>query len=228
MIEPEALAAMDKMSAALQVLPGFTLTSEVTTEKVLENGQKLQFGGNVEVALHRPDAFKIIANSDIQHREYYFSKGQFTVLEPRMKYYASASAPETVGLALEKLKTDYGIELPLADLFTWGTDQTMRSRIVSGYVVGPEIIGTRTCDHYAFRQKLVDWQIWIDKGAAGLPCKIVITATDDPSMPQYTALLTWDTAAVPEPANIAFVVPAGAHKIKLAEQSAQASAGDKQ
>lgn len=226
-IEPEALAAMDKMSAALQALPGFTLTSDVTTEKVLETGQKLQFGGTVDVEMRRPDAFKIVANSDIQHREFYFSKGQFTVLEPRLKYYASVPAPETIGLALDKLKTTYGIELPLSDLFTWGTDQTIRSRVESGYVVGPETVGTRTCDHYAFRQKLVDWQIWIEAGDKALPCKIVITATDDPSMPQYTALLNWDTAAVPDPAAIAFVAPEGAHKIKLAEQS-EALAGDKQ
>lgn len=227
-IEPEALVAMDRMSAALQELPGFTMTSDVTTEKVLETGQKLQFGGTVDVAMHRPDAFRIIANSDIQHREYYFSKGQFTVLEPRLKYYASAAAPETIGLALDKLKTTYGLELPLVDLFTWGTDQTVRSRVQSGYMIGPEKVGGRTCDHIAFRQEIVDWQIWIDTGDKPLPCKIVITATDDPSMPQYSAVLNWDVRTVPNAADLAFVAPADSHKITLVDQTAKASVGDKQ
>ncbi|HUD30900.1 MAG TPA: DUF2092 domain-containing protein [Novosphingobium sp.] len=227
-VEPEALAAMDRTSAALQALPGFTLKSDVTTEKVLETGQKLQFGGTVDIALHRPDAFKIVASSDIQQREFYFASGTFTVYAPTRKYYASAKAPATIGLALDKLKTEFGIELPLADLFTWGTDQTGRARIRSGYVVGPEKIGSRTCDHIAFRQELVDWQIWIEQGARALPCKIVITATDDPSMPQYSAVLNWDTATVPRPADIAFVAPADAHRITMVDQSGQAAKGDKQ
>lgn len=227
-IEPEALAAMDRMSAALLALPGFVLTSDVTTEKVLETGQKLQFGGTVDMAMHRPDSFRIVANSDIQQREYYFASGKFTVLSPRLKYYATADAPETIGLALDRLKTKYGIELPLVDLFTWGTDQTIRSRVVSGYMVGPEKIGGRTCDHIAFRQKLVDWQIWIDKGAKPLPCKIVITNTDDPSMPQYSAVLNWDVRTVPNAADLAFVAPAGAHQITLVDQTAKAAQGDKQ
>lgn len=227
-IEPEALAAMDRMSAALQALPGFTLTSDVTTEKVLATGQKLQFGGTVDVALHRPDAFRIVANSDTQQREYYFAKGKFTVLSPRLKYYASATAPETIGLALDKLKTTYGIELPLADLFTWGTDQTGRSRLVSGYMVGPETIGGRSCDHIAFRQKLVDWQIWIEKGEKALPCKIVITATDDPSMPQYTAILNWDVRTVPAAADLAFTAPADARQIALVDRTTQAAKGGRQ
>lgn len=229
-IEPEALAAVDRMSAALQALPGFVLTSDVTTEKVLETGQKLQFGGTVDVAMHRPDAFRIVANSDIQSREYYFASGKFTVLAPRLKYYASADAPQTIGLALDKLKTTYGIELPLVDLFTWGTDQTIRSRVLSGYMIGPEKIGGRTCDHIAFRQKLVDWQIWIDKGDRPLPCKIVITNTDDPSMPQYSAVLNWDVRTVPQAADLAFVAPAGTHPITLVDQTApaaKAAKGDK-
>ncbi|WHO40660.1 DUF2092 domain-containing protein [Sphingobium sp. AP49] len=217
-IEPGAMAAMDKMNAALLALPAFSLKSDVTTEQVLDTGQKLQFGGTVDVQAHRPDAFKISAVSDIQNRDYYFGGGKFTVLAPRLNYYATVPVSGSIGQALDKLKTNFGIELPLADLFTWGTDQTLRTRIKSGYVIRPEKIDSRTCTHYAFRQEKVDWQIWIDD-AGQLPCKIVITDTTDPSMPQYTAVLHWDTSARPSAADLAFTAPADAHEIKLVDLS---------
>ncbi|KFD25764.1 DUF2092 domain-containing protein [Sphingobium yanoikuyae] len=215
-VEPAALAAMDKMSAKLITLPAFALKADVTTEQVLDTGQKLQYGGTVDIRAHRPDAFKISAVSDIQHRDYYFGGGKFTIMAPRLNYYASVPATGSIGQALDKLKTGYGIELPLADLFTWGTDQSLRMRIKSGYLIRPEKIDSRTCTHYAFRQEQVDWQIWIDDSDQ-LPCKLVITDTTDPSMPQYVAVLHWDLQTQPSAADLAFAPPADAHQIMLVD-----------
>lgn len=41
-IDPAAMAAMDRMSAALQALPRVAFDAEFTREQVLETGQKLQ------------------------------------------------------------------------------------------------------------------------------------------------------------------------------------------
>ncbi len=218
MVEPAAMDAMDKMSAKLIALPGFALKADVTTEVVLDTGQKLQFTGALDIQVHKPDAFKIVATSDIQNREYYFGGGKFTVLAPRLNYYASVPVTGSIGQSLDSLRTTYGVELPLADLFTWGTDQMLRSRIKSGYVIRPETIDGRTCTHYAFRQEKVDWQIWIEDSSQ-LPCKMVITDTNDPSMPQYSALMRWDGSARPSAADLAFTAPAGANPIHMVDLS---------
>ena len=42
------------------------------------------------------------------------------------------------------------------------------------------------------RQEGIDWQVWIREGDNPLPCKIVITTTSDPSMPQYSAVMNWE------------------------------------
>lgn len=215
-VEPEATAAMDRMSEALRALPGFALTADVTNEVVLDTGQKIQYGGTLDIRMHKPDALSIVAKSDTQHREYYLNKGDFTIFAPRLNYYAKASAPPTIGAALTQLHAQYGIELPLADLFTWGTDPSLRARVKSGYLIRPETIGTRTCDHFAFRQEQVDWQIWIEQGVGALPCKIVITNTGNTSMPQYSAVLNWQTATPPTAADMVFTPPADAHRIALA------------
>ena len=86
--------------------------------------------------------------------------------------------------------------------------------------MGPAKIGGVECDHYAYRQANVDWQVWIAKGKSPLPCKLVVTTTDEPSQPQYTATLKWDVASAIPASTFAFAPPAGAKKIELAPLSA--------
>ncbi len=228
LIDPAAMAAMDKMSAALQTLPSFQVQSDVTSEVVLVTGQKIQFGGTVDVAVHRPDAFKVVSRADTQTREMYYNGKTFTIYAPKLGYYASFDAPSTIGLTLDKARTEHNIEVPLADLFTWGTDQTVRSRVKEAIVVRPERIGDRQCMHYAFRQEKVDWQVWIDQGAQPLPCKLVITSRTDEAMPQYTAVLNWTLNSVPEAASLAFQPPADAKRITMASAATLAKAEGEQ
>ena len=77
-----------------------------------------------------------------------------------------------------------------------------------------EVSGT-TCEHYAFRQDDVDWQVWIQKGDYPLPRKLVITTTTEAGRPQHTATYTWNLAPSFNEASFTFVPPAGARKIVL-------------
>ena len=221
-IDPVAIAALDDMAAYLQTLASFRVRSDTTSEVVLESGQKIQFGGEVDLAVHRPDAFKVVSQADTRTREMYYDGESFTIFAPRLGYYASFDAPPTIGQTLDAARTRYGIEVPLADLFTWGTDQTIRSRIREAMVILPETVGGRRCIHYAFRQDNVDWQLWLEDSETPLPCKLVITSTDDPSMPQYSSVLHWDLAAPVAAEGLAFDPPADAHRITIADVEAAA------
>jgi hypothetical protein len=225
LIDPAAMSAMDKMSAALGALPFFSVKSEATTEVVLVNGQKIQFSAHVDMKVKRPNAFRISSEADTQTREMYYDGKTFTIFAPRLGYYASFDAPSTIGQTIDKARTQYALEIPLADLFIWGTDQTIRSRVKEAMVIRPERIGDRTCMHYAFRQEKADWQVWIDQGDKPLPCKLVITSTIDSSQPQYTSVLNWDLTTPIDPAGIAFAPPADAKKITIAEAAAEQGEG---
>lgn len=219
-VEPEARAALDRMGTALRQLTGFTIHSDVTSEMVLDDGQKIQSGGTVDFTVMRPSGLKIVMASDRQKREIYYNGKTLTIFSPALGYYGTVDAPDTIGLMLDAVDRKFGVELPLADLFTFGTDQAMTARIKSGFVVGSETIGGQMCVHYAFRQENVDWQIWIRKDESALPCKMVITTTSDTSMPQYTALLTWNTQATPDASTFNFTPPTDAKKITVAEVKA--------
>ena len=67
------------------------------------------------------------------------------------------------------------MQFPLQDLFIWGTPAAPLDKIESAMNAGQDFIDDDLCDHYAFRQAKVDWQIWITTGNKPLPRKVVIT-----------------------------------------------------
>jgi hypothetical protein len=216
-VDPDALAALNKMGAELRTHQNFDVTSDVTTEDVLGDGQKLQYSGTVEVQARRPNGFRISMVSDRRDRQLYYDGKSLTVYSPRLGYYASFPAPDTIAKTLERAKDQYGIELPLADLFAWGVDKSLEGRVLAGFKVASEHVGDRKCSHYALRQKSVDWQVWIADDGPALPCKLVITSTEDPAMPQYSSVLHWSFPASIPDSTFAFAAPPSSKKIVVAK-----------
>ena len=112
-----------------------------------------------------------------------------------MNYYATVPAPPTIGELVEKLDEKYAIEMPLVDLFLWGTPQSTIEKYITGAIdVGPSSVDGTSCEQYAFRQAGLDWQIWIQLGDYPLPRKLILTTTTDEARPRHSQLLTWNLA----------------------------------
>jgi hypothetical protein len=227
-VDADALAALDRMGVALRSHKTFVVRSDVTNEEVLDDGQKLQYGGTVQIQAQRPDRFRISIMSDTKNRELYYDGKSLTLFSPRLGLYASFPAPPTIAQTIDKASKEFDIEFPLADLFTWGQDQTLKARIKSAFLVRSEHVGSLVCNHYAFRQERVDWQIWIAQDSSALPCKLVITDKTDPSMPQYTAVMHWSFPNTIAENAFSFAPPAGSHKIAIARADEVSTGGSKQ
>jgi len=212
-IDPAALAALDKMGAALRALKQFSLKSDTSIEFVLDTGQKVQLDGDVTYKVKQPNEFYAEVRSDRRHRQFFYDGKDLTVYSPRLKYYATADG---VNASLREMvlnaSQNYGIELPLVDLFMWGTEYAPKDAIKGALYVGAGTVGGERIDQYAFRQEGVDWQVWISQ-ATSLPRKLVITSLDDPAMPQYVARLNWDTKASIPASTFSFKPPKDAAKI---------------
>ena len=118
----------------------------------------------------------------------------------------------------DRLETKYDIRLPLSDLFRWGTEAKGHPEIKEAIHVGPALVGEIPCNHFAFRQEGVDWQIWVQKGDAPLPIKLVITTTDDEARPQFVSVLDWNVAPALSNDMFTFDPPKDAYKIAIKEQ----------
>lgn len=214
-VDPDAIAALDRMAAALNKLQQFHLVSDASTDVVLDNGQKIELDGQVNYRVQRPNRMFVEIKSDRKLRQMFYDGNTLTVYSPRLKYYASVDhVGKTLGELAISASQDYGIEFPLADLFFWGTEQAPKSAIKSAIYVGPGTLDGEAIDQYAFRQDGADWQLWLSKATA-LPEKLVITSRDDPAMPQYEARLHWNTKATSQASSFTFTPPSDAKRIEI-------------
>jgi hypothetical protein len=216
-IEPDARAALNRMGAYLRTLQSFEVVADTSRDQVTDDGQKLQFDGTVTYQVRRPDGFLITTSDDRRVRKLYYDGKSLTLFSPRMGFYATVAAPANIKDTMALIQDRYGIEVPLVDLFKWGTPDDGSAKLISGYNVGYAKIGDVECDQYAFSQPGVNWQIWISKGDKALPLKVVITSLDDPTQPQYEAKLKWSPTETFAADTFSFKAPPDAKQIKIAQ-----------
>lgn len=214
-VEPDAVDALQRMGGYLRGLNSFAVRSDFTVEEALDDGQKIMSTGAATYLVRMPDRLLIDLYTDTNEREFFYDGKTLTMYGPKIGYYASVPAPSTIGRALAMASEDYDIEVPLADLFVWGTKDDGSADLTSAFQVGVSKVGDRTCDHYAFRQPGADWQLWIEAGDDPLPCRIAITATDDPALPQYVSTITWTLDPSLPDSLFTFSPPAGAKRIPI-------------
>ena len=217
--DPAVLARLTQMGDYLRSLKSFTVSAQTAKDEVLESGQKVQFGGTVEYRYAAPDKLRASFRTDRKWREFYFDGRTLTQVAPRMGYYASVAISGKVGELMTDLAQRYDIDMPLADLFYWGTAASGVDDITAASLIGPARIDGVETEHFALRQPGVDWQIWIERGARPLPRKLVITTTDQPEQPQYSATLSWNPTDKTPAAAFTYAPPKGAHRIELTPQA---------
>ncbi len=191
-LDPDAMAALARMGAFLRGLPRFEVRSDAATETVFASGQKLQGLVTTRYLVRAPDRLRVDVDTGKSHRAFYYDGSSVTVAALKAGMWTRFPATGTVAELVGRAADDFGIELPLADLFTLGTEDAPKP--VSGFRVGDSAVDGRPAGHYAFRQPGVDFQIWIAEGAAPLPLRLVIVNTTNPAQPAFTARLTWDLA----------------------------------
>lgn len=191
-IQPEALTSLDKMAAHLRTLQSFTLIADTTQDDILEDGEKVEIAGHNVYRVKRPDRLSLDIKNDKQHRQFFYDGKTVTQFAPALGYYGVFEAPNTIAKVLDVAHDKYGIILPLADLFYWGTERSNVSEISSAYFVGEANVGGNVCNHYAYRALIVDFQVWIRKDGDPLPCKLVITDRQLESRPKVSATLSWE------------------------------------
>ena len=222
-IDRDALAALDRMGAYLRTLKAFQLKADVVTEDVRTDGQKVQTIRAVDLVARRPNRLFAEIKNDRQRRLFFYDGSHFTLYAPRSTFYATVAAPPTIEKLADDLESKYDIELPLVDLFRWGTPEANEQSITSAVDLGPSAIHGVTCEQYAFRQEGIDWQLWLQLGDQPLPCRIVITTLTDDARPQHIATYSWNLAPSYDEDTFVFRAPSEAKSIPLAQVPVVAS-----
>lgn len=214
-VDPAAIQALKKTGTHLQSLKRFSVTLDLTGERVLEDGQKLQHTAVAQLDVDRPHRVRTVMRSARSEREIFYDGKTVSLYVPQQKYYSTVAFDGNIAALVARLHERYGIEFPLADLFVWGTPDAPVDQFESAMFAGQDYIGSDITDHYAFRQKDIDWQIWMTTGDKPLPRKLVITRRDDDARPQSVSIIDWTTSPTFKDSEFTFRPPAGAKKIEV-------------
>jgi hypothetical protein len=187
-IDPQVRETIERMGRYLDSLKSFRIAAEAISDEIdEETGSRHQFGSAIEAMLERPNHLRITRRTAVEHQEFRYDGASFTLHDVDKKLYGVIPFAGDVGSALEHAHEVAGIVPPLADLLYERPDEALMKRAETGVYLGQDLAGGVLCDHLAFRQEGVDWQVWIEVGEQPFPRKLVITTREGEGHPQFSA-----------------------------------------
>lgn len=215
-VSPHADELLRRTSDYLAQSQFFSVNAEVWQDAVLASGQRVQAARTVDLEVRRPNRLHAEIRSTRRNRGIWYDGKNVSMLDRNRNTYGVVPAPNNLDEMLDSALVRFGIAIPLEDLIESNPYAEVRQKISSGTDIGPTIILGVPCEHLAFSQTNIDWQIWIENGPRPVPRKIVITYKDEEGSPQFTAIFSdWDFLTKLPEFVFNFEPPPGAAKVNV-------------
>jgi hypothetical protein len=148
-VDPASTQALKNMGAYLLTLKRFGVSTEVTGERVLVDGQKLQHTVTADLDVVRPNKIRVLMKSARNERELYYGK-TLSLNTPAQKVYGTLELNGTLADVIDRLEGQYGMQIPLDDLFRFGTPAAQFDKIESAMNAGQDFVDGDLCDTTPF------------------------------------------------------------------------------
>lgn len=210
----EAIEIVEGMAKYVGGQQDISIDYESALEIVSPQLEKLQFNSSGEAKLSRPDKLRVSRKGGYADVELVYDGKSVTVFDRNTNTYASEPMTGPIDAVIDRLRNDFMLDLPAADLLIADSYNALMADVVDAKHIGRGVIDDITCEHVAFRNVDTDWQLWVETGAQPTPCKMVITSKVVTGAPQYTIQFTdWETGDAFPPGTFTFTPPAGAKQV---------------
>jgi hypothetical protein len=215
-IDPQADAALRKMSTTLGKATSFSFDSVATMDEPVETGQLVQFSRDSHVVVHRPNCAFVRTEMGKDVWILWYQGTNLTLLDKIGNSYASAKVPGQIDAMLDAAAKEHGLTVPLADLLFSDPYKALTTGALTGKYIGQFVMAGAKCDHLLFTHDAIDWQIWIDAGTQTVPRQIVIDYKRLPGRPQFSVVLSdWNLAVPAGSGQFKSVLPKDARQVEL-------------
>ena len=161
---------VQRMSDALAAAPAFTVTTHEVREAVKSGGAPVHFTLDHHVTVRRPDRFYVQTTGDRRNDVWYDGAG-LTIAGHQDKVFAQSRMPETIDRTIDALQERFGFYVPGADIFYSNPAHALLTDTTTGGWVGRETIDGKACDHVAFQDRGVNWELWVASDGSPLPVR---------------------------------------------------------
>ncbi|EJJ28393.1 DUF2092 domain-containing protein [Rhizobium sp. CF142] len=214
--EADARQLLKAMSDYLTAQQSISFGYDTNLEFVTADHQKLLLASTGTVALKRPDKLRATREGGFASIEMIFNGKTLTVVRKDTNLFTEVEAPGTLDNLIDELRNKYRRPVPGADLLSSTVYDALMADVVDVKDLGSGVIGGAECDHLAFRNKDVDWQIWIAQGDRPYPCRYVITSKEVDQAPQYSVQVRdWKAGSEVAADDFGFKNEGGAKKVDV-------------
>ena len=215
-IESQADRFLRQMGDYLKSAGAFTVQSESSYDVLEHEGQNIRYGGIAEVALRRTEGLRAAFKGDERQTEMIFNAKTATMYDFEVNMYAVADVPPDLDSAIDSVFDRYGFSVPIADLVSSDPYDVLIADVIEGRWIGRHVVEGVPCNHLAFIQETIDFQVWIEDGAQPVPWQLLITYKNEPGSPQYLVRLTdWNFKPQFSADYFQFIPPEGSDRMEF-------------
>lgn len=215
-VDPRADEFLKRMGEYLGQAKFFSVNAEIWQDIQLSSGQQIQAGRSLDLRVRRPNRLRAEVHSPRRNREFVYDGSTITLLNRLQNFYGVIRAPGSIDEAMDVASDKFGIAMPLEDFVTSDPYKDLLEKVRGGRDIGSVTVMGVPCEHLAFTEDNLDWQVWIENGPRPVPRKFVITYKDEPDSPEFTAIFSnWDFATELPDFLFKFEPPPGASQIKV-------------
>ena len=221
-IEKYALDRLKQMSDKLTSAKAFTYHSNSFVEMQAVTGQFLTFFTDVDVALQRPNKLRVDASGDMSNFQLYFDGAKVSAFDPEKNLHAVSDPLATIDEMLDFIMTKAQINFPSADFMYSDPYAVMTKNLTHAIVVGPSMVNGVPCEHFAYMEPGINWEIWIENGKNALPLRLAMTYKQVPNFPRFLVEFSdWNLTPKLGADTFLFKIPANAEKIEFGTYRAE-------
>ena len=162
--EQNARALVKRMSDYLAAQQAISMSYDSVFEIVTKEKQKLQIATSGTVMLNRPDKIRTTRKAGFADTEMVYDGKTLSFLGKGQNAYIQTEVPGTIDTLIDQLRDKFNRQLPGADLLIQNVYDALMTDVTDVKDLGSGVINGTECDHFAFRAKDTDWQIWIAQG----------------------------------------------------------------
>ena len=184
-LEQHALDRLKQMSEKLASAKAFTFHANSFIEVPAVTGQFLTFFTDSDVALQRPNKLRADVSGDVPSFQLYFDGANFSAFDPYKKLHSVSGPLATIDEMLDYVTTKAHINFPSADFMYSDPYAVMTKNLTHAIVVGPSRVNGVPCEHFAYMEPSLNWEIWIENGPRALPLRLAMTYKQVPNFPRF-------------------------------------------
>ena len=184
-VEKYALDRLKQMSEKLASTKAFTFHASSFIEVPAVTGQFLTLFTDSDIALQRPNKLRVDVSGDVPSFQLYFDGAKLSAFDPQKNLHSVSDPLATIDEMLDFVLTKAQINFPSADFMYSNPYAVMTKNLTHAIVVGPSMVNGVPCEHFAYMEPGLNWEIWIENGTRALPLRLAMTYKQVPNFPRF-------------------------------------------